>query len=70
MGNQLAGAKGICGCWFSINMGQGSSHFVLNAVLIGMCAFIARMPAGPMQGGAGFDPVHDVLEHDAHHLRP
>jgi hypothetical protein len=38
--NSLFGSKGVCGCWFSINMAQGNMHFVLNAAMIAMSLFV------------------------------
>jgi hypothetical protein len=35
-GNRLLGSRGICGCWFSINMAEGNAHFVLNGIIIGL----------------------------------
>jgi uncharacterized membrane protein YphA (DoxX/SURF4 family) len=40
LGNRLSGEDAICGCWFSISMAQGDSHFVLNASIIGMSLFV------------------------------
>lgn len=47
VGNSLAGVNKICGCWFSVNMGQGQSHFVLNGVLLALTLMIARKPSIP-----------------------
>ena len=38
--NQLLGSSGACGCWFSINMAQGSLHLVLNVLMIAMSLFV------------------------------
>ncbi len=32
--NKALGARGICGCWFSINMGNDRVHLILNITLI------------------------------------
>jgi len=42
VGNRLSGEDAICGCWFSISMAQGDSHFVLNATIIAMSLFVWR----------------------------
>ncbi len=38
--NHLLGERGVCGCWFSINMAKGETHLVLNILLILMCLFV------------------------------
>lgn len=35
-GNRVLGSRGICGCWFSINMAEGNAHFLLNGIIIGL----------------------------------
>ena len=34
--NQIFGQKGLCGCWFSVNMAQGDIHLVLNIILVAL----------------------------------
>jgi len=40
IGNRLSGKDAICGCWFSISMAQGDSHFALNGIVIAFSLFV------------------------------
>lgn len=46
--NFLLGARGICGCWFSLTMAQGNLHFVLNGILIALSLFVWRTCRSPL----------------------
>jgi len=38
--NWTLGSRGICGCWFSINMVDDEAHLVLNLILIVLSIFV------------------------------
>jgi uncharacterized membrane protein YphA (DoxX/SURF4 family) len=43
-GNHLAGGKGICGCWFTITLAEGTAtHIALNVLLALLCVFIYQV---------------------------
>jgi len=51
--NRLLGARGVCGCWFSIEMAQGDVHFLLNGLLILLSLFLWRSAVGESTAGLG-----------------
>lgn len=42
IGNKLMGGRGICGCWFSINMAHGNAHLLLNGILTVLSVLLWR----------------------------
>lgn len=50
--NEIMGGRGVCGCWFSINMGDSRAHIALNVILTGLSFSLWRTFSTEESGGA------------------
>lgn len=50
--NRILGGRGVCGCWFSINMAEGNSHLALNFMIIVLSIFVWHASAGRISSGS------------------
>lgn len=56
--NHALGGRGVCGCWFSINMGNDWVHLTLNLTLVLLSLSVwygerTAAPEPPLQPGSG-----------------
>lgn len=54
--NYLLGARGVCGCWFSLTMAQGNLHFLLNGILIALSLLVWHASEAPRRAGQTAEP--------------
>lgn len=59
--NYLFGGRGICGCWFTVTLAEGTaSHLLLNGMLLGLALLLWHGSRNEVAPPALLDPRHEA----------